>query len=145
MHRVAHVSAGLAVDVAAEVQAGRGREGAERGGQACGRPTAAVADRTRAGAGRVLVVAEQAAGAGRRQVRSGYSRAAAGPGDIAHGRVPQEQSLAQHVGAVRHGPGTGRAPGRGLGQHVVDQVGDRWRHVRWQRGHWGVLVRERDG
>ena len=78
MHRVAHVSAGLAVDVTAEVQAGRGREGAERGGQARGRPAAAVADRTRAGAGRVLVVAEQAAGAGRRQVRSGYSRDAAG-------------------------------------------------------------------
>jgi hypothetical protein len=83
MHRVvAHVSAVLAVDVTAEIQAGRGREGAERGGQARGGPAAAVADRTPAVAGRVMVVAEQGAGAGRRQVRSGYSRDAAGPGDI---------------------------------------------------------------
>ena len=88
LHYVAHVSAALAMDVTAEVQAGRGREGAERGGQARGHPAAAVADRAPGEAGRVMVVAGHGAGAGGRQVRPGDSREVAGPGDIAHGRIP---------------------------------------------------------
>lgn len=130
----------------AEIQPGHGREGAQGRGQA-GRHPAAAAGRAPARAGWVIALGQRAG----RQVRSG------GRGEV-RGREPtarheptardgvtQGQGVPQHIRAVGHHPGARRAFGGSLGQHVVDKIGDGWRHVGRQCGHRLVLVRVGDG